>query len=235
MSTNHAIYGNPELINEKDALMYLPHSIGIEIECGYQEHFTITELSNAVSSIPDLIEFNAPNQWENRFRIPNGKKGLVALYNISNYCKTYLALNNESGIHYHVNAPWVKNINSIQDLNSTVRQFVLDELDSWDYKGNYNARDIRFSSKSAWVNIRSSFKTVEYRLGEMTFDYPLLLKRIIHASKLTDYLKHGFSNLRTNVLKELLEKYKSDLSDLTIDDLNNNNIKTMLKNRYVKI
>lgn len=233
---NTDIYGNPYLIDERQALKYLPHSIGIEIECGYNKSIDLDIIKEEWSKLP-IMEKNSPNDRENKFRISNGKNGLIGLFEISNYCKQYLLLNEDSGIHYHVDAPWVKEGNDLylpENLNEFVKNFILQELDSWDYKGTYNTRNISYNSKGNWVNMRSYFGTVEYRIGEMTFDYPLLLKRILHISKLTEYLKLGFGKVKSSFLQQLLKEYEKDSSDETIPNLNQIIVKNTLKNRYVR-
>lgn len=234
---NTDIYGNPYLIDERQALKYLPHSIGIEIECGYNKSIDLNIIKEEWSKLP-IMEKNSPNDGENKFRIDNGKNGLIGLFEVSNYCKQYLLLNEGSGIHYHVDAPWVGKIEKInhepKGLNDFVRDFILKELDSWNYKGTYNIRNISYDTKGHWVNMRSDFGTVEYRIGEMTFDYPLLLKRILHISKLTEYLRLGFGKVQNSFLQKLLDEYEKDSSDETIPNLNQIIVKNTLKNRYVR-
>jgi hypothetical protein len=81
---------------EEIALKYLPYSIGIEIECDRNDNYNIENFKN----IPDIVEVLSTN-GEERFRIPNGIKGLCCLYNISEQLKNNCSYSS-SGIHYHV-------------------------------------------------------------------------------------------------------------------------------------
>ena len=100
-------------------------------------------------------------------------------------------LNNMSGIHYHVGIGYP----SIEKLYTRlcggtreqrkIDDMILPELDKWDYKGQYNSRYVSTEKSSAWVNIRRRMGTVEYRTGEMTFDYSVMINRILHVSSIS--------------------------------------------------
>lgn len=153
----------------------LPFSVGIEIECNRNITFDL----NKFKSIPYLLDFSSSDN-ETRFRIPNGVKGLISLYLTLELLKTQCELNPDSGIHYHIDMT-----NNKEYLNTVTnhRNYILGELDSWGYKGTYNKREIG-EGKSKWVNIRRDFKTLEFRIGEMSFDYNLILHRINHCSQI---------------------------------------------------
>lgn len=159
------------------ASKYLYTSVGFEIECSPKEGIIITkDIIQEFESIPYILDADVDGYSEIRFRIPTGAKGFLCLYYITIKLKKYFALNLGSGIHYHVNVYGADNVslirNSVQKLS-----WALDELDSWEYKGTYNNRVI--GRKGDWIALRSN--TIEIRIGEMTFDYELLIKRITHA------------------------------------------------------
>ena len=167
-------------IVQKLALFYFPYSVGFEIE-------TMTENIRIFDEIPYLIE-NKSSISELRFRIPNGIKGIQCLFNISIYLKKYAELNPDSGIHYHIDCTDVYNLFST-DFIDKYSDYILTELDKWKYKGTYNPRKCVFSSSRNWVRFKDTLKTMEIRIGEMTFDYELLFERIRHSSEIVKTLK----------------------------------------------
>ena len=167
-------------IVQKLALFYFPYSVGFEIE-------TITENIRIFDEIPYLIE-NKSSISELRFRIPNGIKGIQCLFNISIYLKKYTELNPESGIHYHIDCTDVYDLFTPDFINNH-SDYILTELDKWEYKGTYNPRKCVFSSSRNWVRFKDTLKTMEIRIGEMTFDYELLFERIRHCNEIVRTLK----------------------------------------------
>lgn len=194
---------------------YLPYSIGIEIECSQKPTFNIEDFN----SIPHIIDVNC-DLGEQRFRIPSGLKGLHCLYNISKSLKENSLLNPLSGIHYHVdcNRYYSKFTEEIIEDNA---EWMLKELDSWGYRGTYNHRKIEFTSSHNWIRFQSVFKTMECRIGEMTFDYTLLIKRIFHLSSIVK---------RFNEIVEY--KYLQTNSPIL---LYVNDVNTILENRKIII
>ncbi len=87
-------------------------------------------------------------------------------------------------IHYHIDCTdCYRTIRNHVDSYPCEGNWILDELDSWGYKGTYNGRRI-----GGWLRA-NSLETLEYRCGEMTFDYQDLIKNIIHANDITKRLK----------------------------------------------
>lgn len=213
-----AIYSTPYvLLSLKDehldiANSYLPNSTGFEIECFQKDSFDVKAFTN----IPFIMDVQC-DSGEQRFRIPNGVKGLICLYNICYQLKLNSELNEGSGIHYHIDMTdhpdfWEKDG---QPYIRDNRKKILDDLDDWNYVGSYNKRDITFSTNHNWMRFQSDFKTAELRIGEMSFDYKLLVKRIIHANELVQRLKYDiepkFEPL-TEVDKQILLEYYKKLS-----------------------
>lgn len=172
---------------------YLPYSVGIEIEANQKDNF----VHKIFEGIPDIIEVYCSGS-EQRFRIPNGIKGLICLYNICMILPRYCELNTQSGIHYHIDMTESYHLFNDRFIQKN-KKWILEELDTWEYKGTYNTRDIQFSDHHRWLRFQSCFKTAEFRIGEMSFDYKVLIKRIIHASSIIRRLKTDLGIDTTNV------------------------------------
>ena len=194
-------------IVQKLALFYFPYSVGFEIE-------TMTENIRIFDEIPYLME-NSSGSNELRFRIPNGIKGIQCLFNISIYLKKYAELNPDSGIHYHIDCTDVYDLFTPDFINN-YSEYILTELDKWEYKGTYNPRKCVFSSSRNWVRFKDTLKTMEIRIGEMTFDYELLFERIRHSSEIVKTLKD-------NLLVPVVTKYDKHKA------------KEIVSNRIIKI
>jgi len=200
-------------IKDKKLIQYannlLPYSIGLEFECSqlYDTPFfayiesrkQTLEGSKKVSDyIPCLMAIRC-TQDEQRFRIPKGIKGLVCLWYITLFLKQYYGLNPKSGIHYHVDMSekslkeifWKKleySMREQREFKEKHNNWIISALKSWDYKGSYNAMQIAYDSKDA-VKFHSDYSTMEVRIGEMTFDYQLLYKRVAHCTHIAQKLK----------------------------------------------
>jgi hypothetical protein len=206
---------------------YLPYSTAFEIECSRSEAFNV----ECFTTIPDIMSVNI-DSCEQRFRIKPGIKGFITLYNICEQLKINSALNMDSGIHYHVD---------VSDFNGTEKskfynlllnrkadfRWILKELDAWNYKGAYNSRAIS-SVKGNWVRC-SGFNTIEFRIGEMSFDYEVLVKRIIHINDIVKRIKREFGFIHT-ISDETVDK-----KQLTSYLKNNNPQKLKLQGKLFRI
>lgn len=220
-------------VNDPDAIeagnFYLPYSTGFEIECDKADEYD----EFCFTSIPDIMDVNN-GSGEQRYRIPSGIKGLICLYNISHQLKINSVFT-ESGIHYHVDCTDLAELKveerfydeaknrSLYDHKYLYKyeDLILEELDTWGYIGSYNKR--QFSSGGSWVRMNQPFNTVEFRIGEMTFEYQLLLKRIVHVNAIMRHIKN---ELIGDYMKENhpILKYQQEAS-----------IEEILKNRTKKI
>lgn len=169
---------------------YLPRETGVEIEILTLPFDDAGSLGAQILQI-GLVELSASNQ-EFRFQLHSGEKGMIELYKVCQLLKKYFRLNLGSGIHYHTSSLLVPD-GYYHDIARKASQYewVLKELDTWDYKGSFNARTIR-ASKDAWVAMRFDKKTFEYRIGEMTFDYEVMIRRIVHVHSLTKRIERQF-------------------------------------------
>ncbi len=201
-------------VRDKDKLekidKLLPYSTGFEIECSIKKSYKDANFEK----IPFIMDVGG-GEGEIRYRIPNGIKGLICLYFISEQLKLDAILNPGSGIHYHIDCGGAGVLyESLKDLlyrsiHSSVilRDSILTELDTWNYKGTFNTRNI--GEGYHYIRFNSDFHTMEFRIGEMTFDYNILIKRIYHAN-----------NIVLNVKKVILINPYNSYIPLTIDDFN---------------
>ena len=147
------LFKNPLILNnrwEQIALHYLPHDTRIEIECSLQPHYN----KKVFDEIPDIVE-NVSSTDELRFRIPPGLKGFCCLFNICEALKAN-CLYSESGIHYHIDMRHIyKNLVNQEFMNST-QEYILTELESWNYKGTYNAKKL-----GGWYKFQAGFETID--------------------------------------------------------------------------
>lgn len=182
------IFLNPLVldINDPDVIeageFFLPYSTGFEIECDQGENYDVKNFT----SIPDIMHVDN-SAYEQRYRIPSGIKGIICLYRIAHQLKLN-SVKTRSGIHYHIDCTDLadKGLYSYSHL-APFSSFMLKELDTWDYKGNYNKRV--FNSGFTWLRLNTRFNTIECRIGEMTFDYNLLLTRITHLQGIMKVVK----------------------------------------------
>lgn len=236
-SIEQLIYYNPKaLLSIKSYKIiqsindYLPYSVGIEIECNKLTNFNIDNFHN----IENIMEVSCDNS-EQRFRIPNNINGLICLYEISKQLKLNSELNLGSGIHYHIDMTDCFDLltSEIIERNS---EFILKELDTWNYNGTFNNRLCNLNISHNWIRFQDSFKTAEIRIGEMTFDYNLLIKRIIHSCKIVKKLKE---DILTNEEQRKLIRLKRELENFNIknkvNSLENIDYNELIKQRQRKI
>ena len=190
----------------------LPFDVGIEIE---------TEIFK--SSFDIMQNFNKSiviqNDTEIKIRISKGLEGAKVLYNFLKLLNKHAYFNNLSGIHYHIDFTtffdfFNNDINKIEKIICQHETYILTELDKWNYKGTFNTRRIS-SNKGDWLSIRKMFKTLEFRIGEMSFDYSLIIKRILHLTEIVKFL------------------YTANVFSFEIANIEEDN--KIIKNRIIKI
>lgn len=239
-------------------------SVGFEIECGAKEGINFEEVKREFEAIPYIMHVDV-NTYEQRFRIPAGINGLLCLYFITIKLKKYFELNLGSGIHYHVDLQSSEIKDKIRDLlffSNYPSNWILEELEKWEYGGSYNRKRIS-NIKGNWFVVRTGLDTIEIRIGEMTFDYELLVKRIIHANKIVlkvikdanciinndwaiktintklilDYLRYKDDSLikKLNEITEKLEKLKQKHHVIDDNKLDKVVINNFINNRTIKI
>lgn len=212
------LFKNPLLLDNKwkeTALHYLPHDTGIEIECSVQPSYSHDIFNN----IPFLVA-NHSDTSEQRVRIPQGLEGFQCLYNICETLKTH-CLYSSSGIHYHIDMRHIYKDIVNQDFMKNTETFIIKELESWQYKGTYNSKQL-----GGWYRFQSGFETIELRVGEMTFDYRTMCKRICHGHYIVKILQKMHSNL-----DELI--FIKQLESLAISDKTINFASSLIRNRRI--
>lgn len=175
----------------------LPFTIGFEIEGFLGSNFNIEEFK----SIIDIKDVSFDSE-EQRFRIGKSIKGLKTLLIITNKLKLYCLENKGSGIHYHLDFYNYDKFYNNTNLLENYKSFILSELENWNYSGSFNNRNFTIGGHS-WARLNNSFKTIEFRIGEMTFDYFLILKRILHLSCIVKKINEDFELEQEKELKEI--------------------------------
>lgn len=218
----------PQSLQEEAAKM-LPYSTGIEVEATFSEETTnkwnrgesslggkIINLEaveqEALRNIPYLMTCDF-DQNEQRFRIPAGIKGLICLEHISNWMKEHMELNMASGIHYHIDFSEMDFFNIADSSERFTKvegiaansQWMLKPLKSWNYTGSFNSWTVSYMKTA--VKFHTDYKTVEFRIGEMTFDYSLMIKRILNLQNIcrkfkTDYKKGSLKSPKRTKVEE---------------------------------
>lgn len=178
----------------------LPYSAGFEIECSKGENFS----DNDFRKIPDIMEVKT-DSYEQRFRIPKGIKGMICLWNICEQLKISSLLNMKSGIHYHTDFNDV----DFQEVILNIRKnkaWILKALESWGYTGTYNRWDVTTGKQA--VRFHQSYNTMEVRIGEMTFEYPLMIERIMHCQNISKRIKASLTSSEERKLPTKVAKPK---------------------------
>lgn len=188
MFLEEALLISPELVESHDKRFdisneLIPYSTGFEIEC-------IVNKQEPFRNINNLVDFSYSEGGEVRFRIKKGFEGFQTLFEISKNLNNHAHLNPESGIHYHIDFTDIWNNDTTEIIKDCIdfnKEWILNELESWNYTGSYNRRDITFYGHT-WIRF-NSLGTMEFRLGNMTFDYKELCNKIIHANSIAKRFK----------------------------------------------
>ena len=174
----------------------------MEFECIQQKHYN-KELFEA---IPNIIHVNVDSS-EQRYRIPSGLKGMVCLYHISNLMKDMSIIDEGSSNHYHTD---------LTDIWEQVFQkgYCRKQLQGYDYiteslKKWETAFD--YSRTGNWWYF-NDIGTLEVRIGEPTFEYNIIIKRLMQCSDLCKIIR----NIVPNDYK--LNQLQKQLQDLNFFD-----------------
>lgn len=199
---------DPDVIEVADYL--LPYSVGFEIECFMKNEATFPKKDFA--DIPNIMHTQIDSS-EQRFRIPNGIEGLICLEDITLLLKQHSLLDPDSGIHYHIDCTDSYDMFN-SELIKTHEPWILLELEQWDYKGNYNKKRCAFDGSANWLRFQSSYKTAEFRIGEMTFEYSTILTRMIHACDIISRLKNYAVNEYVQKHNPILQYKKENINEI---------------------
>jgi hypothetical protein len=110
---------------------------------------------------------------------------LKGLYKLMNLMKLYCSVPPFGGIHIHIDFTDYWSDQNIQLCS----KFIYNHLHEVEnifppYVGSYNKRDVGIRKKGTYVNF-SNYKSIEYRIAPLTFDYNTLLTWIVMCNKFT--------------------------------------------------
>ncbi len=201
---------------------YLPYSMGMEFEC-YANKFN----EDKFKKIPDIMDVDGCSS-EIRFRIPNGIKGLVCLWHILIEVKKQVKIDLGSSNHYHTDFTdvWSK---MSQDFKKAEIKWVLEELKTWGTAVNYDM----INSWYRW----NTLSTLEIRIGEPSFDYDVIVKRLIQCCDISKRVKFNLLSIeeqqQVRSLTKELELLKATIIVPKLDS--NDEVKNIINNRVIKI
>lgn len=205
-----AIYKAPlSLLSIKDEKViksidnFLPYSIGMEFECEMKPTYKSIYFEN----IPNILDVNV-DKYEQRYRIPNGLKGLICLDNICNNLREYSILDIGSSNHYHFDMTDVSSItHSSNDFKNNNTNWIIEELITWK-----STRSLSQAYLGSWYKY-NDLGTLEIRVGEPSFDYEVIVKRLIQGSNIVRKLKSIANGNSLYKLNEDLKKLEQEDSE----------------------
>jgi uncharacterized protein YeeX (DUF496 family) len=244
------VYTNPLallLLDNEDEINYvnnlLPYSTGFEIECSKGSYYN----ENNFRTIPLILDVQNGSS-EQRYRIPAGINGFLCLYFICVQLKINSSLNLDSGIHYHIDCHDIPNFQKFgeeidKEFSEEIKLNILAELENWNYKGDYNKKRIGITDnlKSSWI-VTNTLRTIEFRIGEMSFDYTVLVNRIIHANDIARRMKGlskqkinppRFLNFNKQIFLDYLKKIPLQSNKIVLEKVVNP--KKLINSRVIKL
>ena len=222
--------------NKKKLDLLIPYSVGIEVETEPLEEVNCGDLTKQFkNNHPEVLDIDF-NSNEQRIRIPSGFIGAKCLYKFSEYLFNNFKFNLSSGLHYHVDFSELESFPTEEDIKNN-GEWILKELDSWNYGGSYNIRAVAYNSKGNWVNLRSYLKTMEVRIGNMTFDYKTLIARVMHVNEIAYKFKNLLNISESQRKLVLLREQLISLEDENKIQfqLSEQDAVNIIKNRIVKL
>lgn len=197
----------------------LPLRFSIEIEClgalnkgdrtqDLNKLYNVYSLTRDYSYVRTEEDYlNATVLNEHRISVL-GFKQLVGFYNVLEAMKHSLFYCKGGGIHIHIDlTPFYysdNNSNSwkvesyyIKLHNVLSTNAYLDrvyKIFGSKYTGTYNRRSCEIDSKGNWINIRPYFKTIEFRIGDLTFEYEELIDIVIQLQALVKEINYKINN-----------------------------------------
>ena len=190
---------NPLLLTEKKHIdivnKMFPRSTGIELEIKNKDitFSTCLRTYNETLRIKYDLMSSETSINETRLRLYPGHRGLVSLYKFMKDLDQIAYYNHESGIHYHIDFPEYFDLSKqylhLDEYCKKNNNWVCNALDHWRYDGNYNSRN--FTTHKTWVKLHATCKTIEFRIGKMSFDYSHLVRRIYNCQNITNKLANN--------------------------------------------
>ncbi len=188
----------------------LPFKLGIEIECTRSlangmnmSDENLKRFFNVDKILIDLLDPINGDEYacEHRIRII-GYKQIAGLYRILQAMKEHCLVNVHGGLHIHVdfsdckyNSTFLgmKRLRNKPQLVNFFDKHVKEAVQFFDYKGIYSPHRAT-SSKDGVISMRE--ETVEFRLGNCTFEYEKIIKWCIYVSQLSKAAKRLVFNKR---------------------------------------
>ncbi len=212
------IYNNPLALlvfKDKESRDYidsfLPYSTGFEVECNRLPVYSVQDFKN----IPNILNTNDYEENEQRFRIPSGLAGILCVYNITVQLKRNCSLNMGSGIHYHVDMTECFGLMNNDSFIKKNNNWIIQDLIKWETAKKID-ENAKCSTSRAWVRYADEHRTLEVRIGEMSFEYDVIIKRIIDCNRIVKQLKvilSGESSVNS-FLKTYKYKHEIDIHKL---------------------
>lgn len=181
-----------QFVETKD--MRYPHtSINHKIDVLVENYYSITDYAeDQPSSYNNYCKYSKQNNDDNGFnehkiRISDYKQ-LPGLFEILGDMKKYCRLNMQSGIHLHIDISAEYNRINITKLAETITTR-MDDIENifypnskYDFDFNTDRR-CGTSKGHNWIAIRN-YKTVEFRIAPMTFEYSEIVRWIVECQKI---------------------------------------------------
>lgn len=169
-------------------------SFGLEYECEYysDKDIIVKEFDNLMGK--ELIKEYSLHTHETTFRLfPNKTEAVEEVMKIFNAHYNF----NDSTTHIHADATTSFPFFNLDNVSFEERQQVIDGLfQLTNYEVIKNKPFIAKNSKYNMVNIRSCFKTIEYRCFPVTFNAELLLFQLKELYKIHTFLIDKLCNKR---------------------------------------
>ena len=140
---------------------------------------------------------------EHKIRI-EGHSQLTGLYDILSDMKKYCRLNTASGVHIHVDLSDVFKKHStrrsemvaLNNIGNHFKKYMQPRLNEIEqifypgskYDGEYNRyKDVSTDKLHHWVAIRNNLKSIEFRIGPMTFEYTDIIRWCVELNKMVNW------------------------------------------------
>lgn len=172
-----------------------PYDVGLEFECKQDEKMDISLLKKADPSIEISCDYG-----EVRFRLKgNSLNQPIHLELQLEELKRYFHPNPSSGIHYHIDCTDVDDFLKFTFFvrHNVGEDYILNQLKSWNYTGTFNRWEVS-DNKMVAVRLHHQYKTIEFRIGDFSFDYKTIVNKILHCQAIVKDLKTRYRRKKEN-------------------------------------
>lgn len=213
---------NDKLLKSIDSIF--PYSHGMEFECHKKDSYNIQEFKD----IPDIMAVDVDN-YEQRYRIPSGLKGLVCLYRICEQLKLNSKIDPGSSNHYHTDLTDVFHLIPHKDAYETHPDYVwiIESLKTWN-----SYRSIESAKQGSWFKF-NTLNTLEIRIGEPSFDYEVIVGRLIQCANIANKIKANLDPVKYKLNK--LQEELATLEEKKEAEFAEDEIQKIINERNIKI